>query len=63
MEAERSTRQQLYDFILRFKQRLGLDTINDMRTIEGKPVGTLAIPREDHPIFRPASLKPALLQC
>jgi len=62
MKAERSPRQQVQDFILRFKQRFGLNTISEIQTIEGKPVRTFAIPRENHLIFRSACLKPAL-QC
>lgn len=62
MEVERSPRQQLHDFILRFAHRFGLNSIHDLQTIEDKPVRTFETPREDHPVFRPACLKPAL-QC
>jgi hypothetical protein len=51
MEHERTLRQQLHDFIIRCKLRLGLNTITDSQTIEGKAVGEWSFPPEERRVI------------
>lgn len=49
----RSPLQKFHDYVLRCKLRLGLNTITDIQTLEGRIIRTWAIPQEDNRLVRP----------